>query len=74
MCWAMTAQWPGIQQAVEKLWLGHRSVHNPKQFKSVLCRVAPQFRGYEQHDAQELLVFLLDGLHEDLNLCQKTLC
>ena len=28
---------------------------------------APQFLGYAQHDAQELLSFLLDGLHEDLN-------
>jgi ubiquitin carboxyl-terminal hydrolase 4/11/15 len=23
--------------------------------------------GYHQHDSQELLAFLLDGLHEDLN-------
>ena len=30
-------------------------------------KFAPHFRGYEQHDTQELLSFLLDGLHEDLN-------
>ena len=30
-----------------------------------------QFAGYEQHDAQELLAFLLDGLSEDLNLVTK---
>ena len=29
---------------------------------------APQFIGFHQHDAQEFLNFLLDGLHEDLNL------
>lgn len=28
---------------------------------------ASQFLGYQQHDSQELLSFLLDGLHEDLN-------
>jgi ubiquitin C-terminal hydrolase len=28
---------------------------------------APQFSGYEQHDAQEFLAFLLDAVHEDLN-------
>lgn len=28
---------------------------------------ASQFAGYAQHDAQEFLAFLLDGLHEDLN-------
>lgn len=26
-----------------------------------------QFNDFEQHDCQELLSFLLDGLHEDLN-------
>lgn len=25
------------------------------------------FTGFQQHDSQELLAFLLDGLHEDLN-------
>lgn len=28
---------------------------------------AGQFTGYAQHDAQEFMAFLLDGLHEDLN-------
>ena len=35
--------------------------------KSALAKFAPQFSGYNQQDAQELLAFLLDGLHEDLN-------
>ena len=30
-------------------------------------RFAPRFSGYQQQDSQELLAFLLDGLHEDLN-------
>lgn len=30
-------------------------------------KFAPQFLGFQQHDSQELLGFLLDGLHEDLN-------
>jgi ubiquitin carboxyl-terminal hydrolase 8 len=28
---------------------------------------AEQFRGTNQHDSQEFLSFLLDGIHEDLN-------
>ena len=35
--------------------------------QDILCQFSPQFDKYEQHDAQELLAFLLDGLHEDLN-------
>ena len=34
-------------------------------------RFAPQFSGYQQQDSQELLTFLLDGLHEDLNRIKK---
>jgi len=32
-----------------------------------IARFRPQFEGDLQHDAHELLAFLLDGLHEDLN-------
>ena len=40
---------------------------SPKHFKWELAKFAPQFQGYAQQDSQELLAFLLDGLHEDLN-------
>ena len=39
----------------------------PRAFKQTVGACAPQFSGYQQHDSQELLAFLLDGLHEDLN-------
>lgn len=32
-----------------------------------ICSHAAQFSGSDQHDSQEFLTFLLDGLHEDLN-------
>lgn len=32
-----------------------------------MCSWASQFSGNEQHDSQEFLTSLLDGLHEDLN-------
>lgn len=43
------------------------SVVTPRGFKHQLATFAPQFAGYSQQDSQELLAFLLDGLHEDLN-------
>lgn len=39
----------------------------PKTFKESLGKFNDQFNGNEQHDAQELLAFLLGGLSEDLN-------
>lgn len=39
----------------------------PHDFKKTVGSFAPQFIGYAQHDSQELLAFLIDGLHEDLN-------
>ncbi len=35
----------------------------PRDFKKALAKFAPQFTGSQQHDAQELLAFLLDGIH-----------
>jgi Ubiquitin carboxyl-terminal hydrolase len=39
----------------------------PKTFRDSLGRFNDLFAGNEQHDAQELLAFLLGGLSEDLN-------
>jgi ubiquitin carboxyl-terminal hydrolase 4/11/15 len=47
------------------------SAYSPREFKQQLQRFAPQFSGYQQHDSQELVAFLLDGLHEDLNRVLK---
>ena len=43
----------------------------PRSFKSTLGKFCEIFQGYQQHDCQELLVFLLDALHEDLNRIKK---
>ncbi|XP_050112341.1 ubiquitin carboxyl-terminal hydrolase 8-like isoform X3 [Malus sylvestris] len=52
---------------LRKLWVPGATPVAPRPFKSKLSRFAPQFNGFNQHDSQELLAFLLDGLHEDLN-------
>jgi Ca2+-binding EF-hand superfamily protein len=41
--------------------------HNPLAFKKAVARLNDQFAGHDQHDAQELLSWLLSGLSEDLN-------
>jgi ubiquitin carboxyl-terminal hydrolase 4/11/15 len=44
---------------------------SPKQFKHTVGRYGPAFSGYGQQDSQEFVLFLLDGLQEDLNRIQK---
>lgn len=44
---------------------------SPRAFKAKIAAFAPQFSGYQQHDSQEFLAFLLDGLHEDINRIQQ---
>eukprot|EP01105_Mastigella_eilhardi_P015756 TRINITY_DN3606_c0_g1_i2.p1 TRINITY_DN3606_c0_g1~~TRINITY_DN3606_c0_g1_i2.p1 ORF type:complete len:1050 (-),score=255.01 TRINITY_DN3606_c0_g1_i2:68-3217(-) len=56
---------------IEKLWHGDNNVVAPREFKWKIERFATQFSGYQQHDSQELMAFLLDGLHEDLNRVKK---
>ncbi len=58
---------------LERLWAttSPTSSYSPRDFKLQLQRFAPQFSGYQQHDSQELVAFLLDGLHEDLNRVKK---
>lgn len=51
------------------LWSGAHSSHAPTKLKSVMSMKANQFSGFAQHDAQEFMVELLDGLHE-VRLCR----
>uniref|UniRef100_A0A3Q3JHD5 Ubiquitin carboxyl-terminal hydrolase n=1 Tax=Monopterus albus TaxID=43700 RepID=A0A3Q3JHD5_MONAL len=58
-------------ELIKQLWLGKYSYVTPRPFKTQVGRFAPQFSGYQQQDSHELLAFLLDGLHEDLNRIRK---
>ncbi|CAN0847659.1 Ubiquitin carboxyl-terminal hydrolase 8 [Linum grandiflorum] len=56
---------------VRNVWSPGSVAVAPRLFKLRLATFAPQFSGYNQHDSQEFLAFLLDGLHEDLNRVKK---
>ena len=47
------------------------SSFTPRNFKNIIGRYGPSFSGYQQQDSQEFLLFLLDGLQEDLNRIHK---
>ncbi|EAY20016.1 Clan CA, family C19, ubiquitin hydrolase-like cysteine peptidase [Trichomonas vaginalis G3] len=54
-----------------RVWSAQESAINPSDLKHVLGDFAPQFQGFEQQDPHELIMFLLDGIHEDLNRCKN---
>ena len=58
-------------ELVRGYWSGQDAVLAPWSLKKVISKFSPQFIGYDQHDAHELLTFLLTGLHEDLNQVLK---
>lgn len=55
----------------KEIWFSRSRIIDPFSFKNALGEFNSQFQGSDQHDAQEFLAFLLDGLHEDLNRILK---
>ena len=59
----------GLAQAyydfIEHIWK-YGQLYNAESIRTCLCYYAPQFDNFEQHDAHEFLIFLLNQLHEDL--------
>lgn len=53
---------------VKSVWSSKKGgSYSPRALKRSISLFAPRFAGSSQHDSQEFLAFLLDGLHEDLN-------
>lgn len=50
---------------------GKSQPRNPRYLKNAIASKYSKFANYAQHDSQELLCSLLDGLHEDLNQSSK---
>ena len=53
------------------LWSAGRGSINPSSLKMQISRFARQFSGFNQHDSQELLRFLIDGMQEGLQRPKK---
>eukprot|EP01015_Nassula_variabilis_P012009 TRINITY_DN1971_c0_g1_i5.p1 TRINITY_DN1971_c0_g1~~TRINITY_DN1971_c0_g1_i5.p1 ORF type:complete len:772 (-),score=46.56 TRINITY_DN1971_c0_g1_i5:32-2347(-) len=56
-----------FHELIKQLWEGSSSFFSPWDLKKTVGDFQPQFKGYSQHDSQEFLNYLLDGIHEDLN-------
>jgi ubiquitin carboxyl-terminal hydrolase 4/11/15 len=58
---------------VAEVWSGQQSAVRPAALKHAAGGFAPQFSGWNQEDSMELVTFVLDGIHEDMNLVHKVL-
>ncbi len=56
---------------VEDLWRGSHRCINALGLKKRIVMKTDLFRGYAQQDCQELILHILDGLHEDLNRIKR---
>ncbi|XP_078386307.1 ubiquitin carboxyl-terminal hydrolase 8 isoform X3 [Cetorhinus maximus] len=56
---------------MKTLWSGQYKCISPRDFKGRIGKINETFAGYVQQDSQELLLFLMDGLHEDLNKADR---
>lgn len=56
---------------LKQVWQPNTSSVSPLNFKRTIGKCAPMFAGYQQHDSHELMAFLLDACHEDLNRVLK---
>ncbi|XP_069767450.1 ubiquitin carboxyl-terminal hydrolase 8 isoform X2 [Narcine bancroftii] len=56
---------------MKTLWSGQYKCISPRDFKGRIGKINDTFAGCVQQDSQELLLFLMDGLHEDLNEAER---
>ncbi|XP_073985915.1 ubiquitin carboxyl-terminal hydrolase 19-like isoform X3 [Rhodnius prolixus] len=60
-----------IADLIRNVWSGRFTSLHPTKFRYSISTQFPQFSDFRQHDCQEFLALLLDGLHEQLNLAKK---
>lgn len=56
---------------LKSLWSNQYSAEISCKFKQLVAKYGRQYEGSDQHDASEFLLWLLDKVHEDLNIAIK---
>ena len=60
-----------LARLFKSVWSGNYTSQISADFKAVVGKHGSQYQGISQHDAQEFLLFLLDKIHEDVNIASK---
>ncbi len=54
-------------ELITNLWTSSCEYLSPGEFRHMLVKIVKKFQGFSQQDSHELLTYLLDSLHEDMN-------
>lgn len=54
-------------EVIRNLWSGQYKSIAPHEFKNTIGKYCEMFRGRDQQDAHELLLILMEFLHQDVN-------
>jgi len=49
------------------IYLRQKKYISPKMFKKIIGQLNPLFEGYYETDAKDLMLFIIDKLHQELN-------
>lgn len=55
-------------QLIRQIWSQRYQILAPRKLKMLIGKYLALFSGFEQQDAHELLIYLLEGLHQDLKV------
>lgn len=55
-----------LRKVLCNLWKGSPNPVSPDSFFAVVCKMIPSFRGFQQQDAHEFLLYLLNNAHTEL--------
>ena len=58
---------------IENLWKNKndKKYYEPYEFKEVISRMNPLFAGIQANDSKDLIIFLLEKIHQELNVSQN---
>lgn len=54
-------------ELITNVWTSTCEYLSPGEFRHMLVKIVKKFQGFSQQDSHELLTYLLDSLHEDMN-------
>ena len=56
-----------LQEKLKKKNSNHKEGYHPKKFNDLISKLNPQFAKYEPNDSKDLLLYLFESMHEELN-------